>query len=206
MSTVNPKEARTRSRPGHPYAITIAYLQCDVMVSKVATYLVNSLNINLIFMPGLSPTLLELYTQGDFNIYLSTRNGSMKRVPGGRRSYHKIDKWWCSGHLVLYIDCLTVCPYGIFLFLSARTYDTVTYPFFPKHDCKFGSNPVGITITWMFIHLQTCSTKKCDNLVVEVDIFTIFFCVTQNTFNKINIKKQNRSCIAQQVFYSSTLY
>ena len=38
--------------------------------------------------------------------------------------------------------------------------------------------------------------EKCDNLLVGADIFTILgvsFCVMQNTFNLINIKKQDRS-------------
>ena len=45
--------------------------------------------------------------------------------------------------------------------------------------------------------------KKCDNLLVEADIFTILgvtFCVTQITFNLIDIKNKN---IVAQFSYSS---
>ena len=43
------------------------------------------------------------------------------------------------------------------------------------------------------ISLGACSAKKCDNLLLETDIFAILgvsLCVTRNDFNFIEIKKQ----------------
>ena len=43
-----------------------------------------------------------------------------------------------------------------------------------------------------YIYLLTCSTKFCDNLLVEAEFLTILdvsFCVTQNAFNLIIKKK-----------------
>ena len=51
--------------------------------------------------------------------------------------------------------------------------------------------------------------KKCDNLLVEADNFTILglsFCVTQNAFNFIKIKKQEHRSIVKQVLYYPMLY
>ena len=44
------------------------------------------------------------------------------------------------------------------------------------------------------LFLQACSTKKCDNLLVQTDIFSILgvsFCVMQNAFNFIERKSKN---------------
>ena len=40
----------------------------------------------------------------------------------------RIVKWRCLGHLVFYIDCLTVCLYRIFLCMVAWTYAHVITP------------------------------------------------------------------------------
>ena len=48
--------------------------------------------------------------------------------------------------------------------------------------------------------------KKCDNLLVETEIFAIFgisFCATQNAFNLMKIKNKNIGAQFQHVFYYS---
>ena len=70
MSTVNIKEARTGIHPCRTYAITISSLQCEVIGRNVASHEVIVLYVNEIFTSGSLPTLLKLYTQEDFNIYI----------------------------------------------------------------------------------------------------------------------------------------
>ena len=72
MSTVNTKESRYGSHPDYYSAITIAAFQRGAIGNKVENYSVTESDVNEIFMSGLFPSLFELYTQEDFNIYIST--------------------------------------------------------------------------------------------------------------------------------------
>ena len=52
---------------------------------------------------------------------------------------------------------------------------------------------------------SSCSAKKCDSLLVETDIFChlgVSFCIAWNSFNFIEIKKQEHRGTVQQDFYS----
>ena len=71
MYTVNAKEASTDFHPVHHSTITIAYLQWYVIGSKLSTQSVTELNVTEIFMSVSLPSLFELYTREEFNIYLS---------------------------------------------------------------------------------------------------------------------------------------
>ena len=69
------------------------------------------------------------------------------------------------------------------LFLRALSFDGTT------KRAKYYLNQI---LKVLFLNsLVMCSSKKCDNLLVEVDIFTILgdsFCVTQNALNLIDKK------------------